>query len=764
MAKNSSVSTFVNFASVPLLWSILLWSSLAARTFVSAVHVPAHFIEKFSVITVKQGDTGKITCDAFGSRPISVSWLKQNGAGDLTPLALDGSRATTSFSPSSRYYGQVSGRMLAFQKDYEDTEKRTVFELHILNTRLNDSSLYVCKVSNDYGEDSHNIELTVLDVPSAPEKLAIDGSWSRGVSLVWLTPRSNGNSPISQYVIQYWKEGRPAGTTNDQGGDQSGQTGGQQARLFEEVVSSSVSSHVLRDKLEPGTAYSMRIVGQNQFGRGTPSNTVRLVTKEEAPDGPPVDINVEPGSTVFRIKWKPPPRMHWKGQLKGYNIGYRSIGTDIEGEGEARGRDDDRDLVSLTNDPEELRRLYALKSVPFTDLAGDGQDYQSEFILTGLSKSATYSIIIQAYNSAGSGPFSQQIIASTSTNDPPAVPSLWVSGVTENSVKLKWDLKRNAPDVTHYILYYKDDKSPWLEIAFPVPEDNTYELINLEKGTWYQLYIRSVSKRGPSDPSEVLTIRTEGATLHGTITGGRSYAMDSSQQQVPPYIHSLVVIPVSVAIVIIAIACASAYAYVKMEERKTCIIKAGVAQIMSQSPSMNFQYISASNSSMPSRATSIVSEEGTLTLRYSDSSGRPLLARPPVPTVLWAQQQGPIVEESEPDSYSSSAYSAMPTLGRFTSFNPQSSITPASSSSSFEPFSPLKMSSANKMMPVNDYRTRPGSDGGLLTSFLSSRPGDATVAPASGNLFCKADIHSQDYTSTLMPDKVTASSSSSSNR
>lgn len=60
------------------------------------------------------------------------------------------------------------------------------------------------------------------------------------------------------------------------------------------------------------------------------------------------------------------------------------------------------------------------------------------------------------------------------------------------------------------MLYYKDDKSPWLEVAFPVPEESAYELINLEKGSWYQLYMRSMSKRGPSDPSEVLTIKTEG--------------------------------------------------------------------------------------------------------------------------------------------------------------------------------------------------------------------------------------------------------------
>jgi hypothetical protein len=60
------------------------------------------------------------------------------------------------------------------------------------------------------------------------------------------------------------------------------------------------------------------------------------------------------------------------------------------------------------------------------------------------------------------------------------------------------------------VLYYKEDRSPWMEIAFPTPEMSQYELSNLQRGTVYQLYMRAISKRGSSDPSDVLTIRTEG--------------------------------------------------------------------------------------------------------------------------------------------------------------------------------------------------------------------------------------------------------------
>ena len=181
-------------------------------------------------------------------------------------------------------------------------------------------------------------------------------------------------------------------------------------RLFEEVISSAVTSHVLRDKLSPGAAYSLRILGQNQFGRGAASSSVKFMTKEESPDVPPIDIGVESrGATLVRVKWKPPPREHWNGQLRGYHVGFRLITTD-EDQAEL-------DTLLARGDRDQLERMYTIKSVAFAESSPNGGgDDQQEFILTGLGKSSTYSIIIQAYNTAGNGPFSQQIIASTTSN------------------------------------------------------------------------------------------------------------------------------------------------------------------------------------------------------------------------------------------------------------------------------------------------------------------------------------------------------------
>lgn len=276
------------------------------------------------------------------------------------------------------------------------------------------------------------------------------------------------------------------------------------------------------------------------------------------------------------------------------------------------------------------------------------------------------------------------------------------------------------------MLYYKDEKSPWLEISFPAvssvrgegspsftpssltpstsEERNEYELINLDPGKWYQIYMRAVSKKGSSDPSDILTIRTESAdsnqlslygpspsyppydrafpSVGGKVSLSGSLSRDGTPTaitfndwpttpSVPYFLKSSFVLPLSVAIVIITIACSIAYVYLKKVENKAVLMRTSY----SVSPSTrNFTYLglptspsglSPSSSNIPSGATSIVSEEGTITLRYSDSNGRLLLARPPIPTMLWAASQGPIVEEEDGagESGSSSPYSTLPNFG-----------------------------------------------------------------------------------------------------
>lgn len=183
--------------------------------------------------------------------------------------------------------------------------------------------------------------------------------------------------------------------------------------------------------------------------------------------------------------------------------------------------------------------------------------------------------------------------------------------------------------------------------------------------------------------------------------------------EVPPLLRSSVLIPILVAIVIIVIACSAAYVYIKMEERNALLIKAGM---LSVSPSKNFQYIDTSTTTpQMSARTSIVSEEGSLAFRYSDSSDRtkPLLARPGQPAVLWAHET--IAEESD-----EAAYATLPFQKQLNSFKYPPNVEPP-------PLPPP--------LPP-DHPTYIYDEKGLLCH--------TPPHTSNTNMFCKVDVHHND--------------------
>ena len=266
--------------------------------------------------------------------------------------------------------------------------------------------------------DVNYMPCLVADVPSPPENITIDGVWSRGISLTWTSSKTDGNSLITEYIIQFWKESYGTTTSSPDSsihGDMTTST--TNARMNQEEVSSSVTSHVITDSLSPGSLYSLRMMGKNTYGRGPSSPVVRFVTKSEPPSSPPTDVSAESmKSTVIVIKWKPPPRNEWNGPLKGYRVGYQTMSSAsstlssfTEQESNLVEESWSSSLVSSTQDP---LLMYSIKEVPASMISTE--EYQ--LILTGLSKATTYSVIVQAFNDAGEGPFSHPVILTTSFN------------------------------------------------------------------------------------------------------------------------------------------------------------------------------------------------------------------------------------------------------------------------------------------------------------------------------------------------------------
>jgi hypothetical protein len=164
---------------------------------------------------VKRGETAKLICEVHGAKPVTIKWMRQSArTGKYEELNLD-------YVPESFTFP----RYTALEKNFEPTldsvnsgqhakhshhsyvnNNRTLFELHINSVNSADNGRYECHARNDFGEDRRRIDLYVQDVPGAIRDLHINTMWSRDVSISWLTPEALGNSPIIQYVVQYWKE------------------------------------------------------------------------------------------------------------------------------------------------------------------------------------------------------------------------------------------------------------------------------------------------------------------------------------------------------------------------------------------------------------------------------------------------------------------------------------------------------------------------------------------------------------------------------
>ncbi|XP_042142402.1 Down syndrome cell adhesion molecule-like protein Dscam2 [Ixodes scapularis] len=396
------------------------------------VHVPAFFKTQFSSQNVRKGEDVRIRCEAYGEKPINITWTKD--------------RQILNFDTETRY------------KETSTTfPERLVSEILVKATDRRDSSLFTCMASNAYGRDETNFQIVVQEKPDSPRNLNIKEVTSQSVAMAWMQPYS-GNLPLTSYVIQYKKDSEQ--WTPD---------------VMSARNSPSDLSVVVRN-LNPVTTYNFRVLAENSLGHGNPSEVVSVITKEEAPSNPPTEIQIEPTSSKsIKIKWKAPPSEERRSPVKGYYLGYK-----LHRSGEQ----------------------YVYKTL---ESARNGEI--EEFLLSNLRRNTEYSIRLQAFNSAGSGPASEEIVAKTLEHDPPSPPSIRVQSTTATSVHLVWE----PPDipVNGYVLHYKEDQNDWVKQHVPGTQQSIV-LEQLRCGTRYQLYMEAFNDAGKGDPTQVLSVKTEG--------------------------------------------------------------------------------------------------------------------------------------------------------------------------------------------------------------------------------------------------------------
>lgn len=232
----------------------------------------------------------------------------------------------------------------------------------------------------------------------------------------WAAPY-DGNSPIKRYVIEY-KISKGSWETD----------------IDRVLVPGSQQNVAGVFNLRPATTYHLRIVAENEIGTSDPSDTVTIITAEEAPSGPPTSVRVDAldqhtlkvtntkfnfssfhnrkhsinGIKYIQVTWKPPPREDWNGEILGYYVGYRLSSSD---------------------------KPYMFETVEFSK--EDGKEHHLQIM--NLKTYTQYSVVVQAFNKVGSGPMSEERRQHTAEGVPEQPPhDTTCTTLTSQTIRVSW--------------------------------------------------------------------------------------------------------------------------------------------------------------------------------------------------------------------------------------------------------------------------------------------------------------------------------------
>ena len=419
-------------------------------------------------------------CNTTGDQPLTVNWFKEDS--------------------------KLSKRGGDNFEIYETTTSTGVNSVLVIRTvNRADGLTYKCIGENEYGNDERLIKLSVIEVPSRPMNVRVKDAWSRSASLVW-SPPFTGNSPITSYIIQYWRK------NNNEAGQNA-----QNHRRQEFTVSGTQTSALITN-LMPALTYEASVIAENQVGRSEPSENVAISTGEDEPTAAPSDVTVEArGPSTIRVAWKVPPSETWNGKLLGFYIGFKP-----------RNAPNTIDVHQING---VAAGAFSYRTIDYVK----GQQMFETF-LTNLMRGHEYEIVIKAFNSIGSGPESHLMAVRTFDGDLPASPNLFAHQATHSSIALRWTYpsraQSSANSIKRYVLYHqRQGDDSWIEIAIPVEDKlrsghhsqdgnpqsfsvsesgtTSYVLSNLDSGFVYKIYVAAVNNFGMGDPSNIVTTKTE---------------------------------------------------------------------------------------------------------------------------------------------------------------------------------------------------------------------------------------------------------------
>ncbi|XP_032267672.1 contactin-3 isoform X2 [Phoca vitulina] len=358
-----------------------------------------------------------------------------------------------------------NGALTDFKKDGSHFEKvggSSSGDLMIRNIQLKHSGKYVCMVQTGVDSVSSAADLIVRGSPGPPENVKVDEITDTTAQLSWkevpeVPPSevSGGGGSRSELVITwdpvpeelqngegfgYVVAFRPLGVTN---------------WIQTVVTSPDTPRYVFRNEsIMPFSLYEVKVGVYNNKGEGPFSPVTTVFSAEEEPTIAPSQVSANSlSSSEIEVSWNTIPWKLSNGHLLGYEVRYWN-----------NGEEESSSKVKVAGNETSAR-------------------------LRGLKSNLAYYTAVRAYNSAGAGPFSTTVNATTKKTPPSQPPGNVVWNATDTKVLLNWEQVKameNESEVTGYKVFYRtssqnnvqvlNTNKTSAELLLPVKEDYIIEV------------------------------------------------------------------------------------------------------------------------------------------------------------------------------------------------------------------------------------------------------------------------------------------------
>ncbi|XP_023105737.2 contactin-3 isoform X3 [Felis catus] len=358
-----------------------------------------------------------------------------------------------------------NGTLTDFKKDGSHFEKvggSSSGDLMIRNIQLKHSGKYVCMVQTGVDSVSSAADLIVRGSPGPPENVKVDEITDTTAQLSWkevpeVPPSevSGGGGSRSELVITwdpvpeelqngegfgYVVAFRPLGVTN---------------WIQTVVTSPDTPRYVFRNEsIVPFSLYEVKVGVYNNKGEGPFSPVTTVFSAEEEPTIAPSQVSANSlSSSEIEVSWNTIPWKLSNGHLLGYEVRYWN-----------NGEEESSSKVKVAGNETSAR-------------------------LRGLKSNVAYYTAVRAYNSAGAGPFSTTVNATTKKTPPSQPPGNVVWNATDTKVLLNWEQVKameNESEVTGYKVFYRTSSQNSVqvlntnktsaELLLPIKEDYIIEV------------------------------------------------------------------------------------------------------------------------------------------------------------------------------------------------------------------------------------------------------------------------------------------------